>query len=183
MLLLSNLPYPSSSNRIRCLADTETRRTSTFLGPTVRTFLNKCSWIIIPTLPKLVHTLAAISCTAICQFYKISNSTRRMFTSVKAVSCTWACSRLASCSLSSENLLHQSYTHARDKVSSSYFALPLRRISAGYTFSFTRNLMIYRCCTLGVTGVTSSCTCNRDWEQCSHLPRRVFHCSGGDIFC
>jgi hypothetical protein len=98
-----------------------------------------------------MHTLDAISCTAICLFSKISSLTWQMFTYVTAFICTWACGQWATCSQPSENLLHQSYTFAHDKVSSSYCALNLWIISASFTFNFTRNLVIQHCSTLRVT--------------------------------
>jgi hypothetical protein len=76
-----------------------THRTHTFLN-------NRCSWIIICKLPTHMHTLDAISPTAISLFSKISSLMGRMFKSVTAVGCTWAYGRLATCSRLSENLLH-----------------------------------------------------------------------------
>lgn len=64
-----------------------------------------------------------------------------MTTFLTAVYCTWPWGRLATCSRPSENLLRQSYTLVTN----------LRRISAGFTFYFTRNFMIQSSSTLGVT--------------------------------
>jgi hypothetical protein len=73
--------------------------------------------------------LDAISYTVICLFPKISCSTRQMFTL-----CTAVC-----------------WTLAHYGVPSPHCAFNLQRVSAGFTFPFTRNLMIQHCSALGVT--------------------------------
>jgi hypothetical protein len=112
---------------------------------------NKCSWIVIFTLPTLMPLLNAISRTAIRLFPKISSSTRQTFTSRRAVGWTWACDRFATYLVPSKNLLYQPQTSAHDWVSFPYYSFNIRRISASVTVFFTRNLMIRRCSTLGVT--------------------------------
>lgn len=163
-LIFSEMSFPpvhSSSNIWQIQKHVEpSGRTSAYLGPTMRTFLNnKCSKVICLYTPS---TSAHLGCnityfnSSVVQEQLVR---RRVFTSVAAVGSMWTCDQLATGSRPLENLLRQSFTLARYKVSSQYCALNLWRISADFIFSFTRILMAQSCCTVRVADTDSILNC------------------------
>jgi hypothetical protein len=99
------------SNSNRCRRSADTTHYSFWLNINVfgthqaHTFLkNKCSWIIVSTLPTRMPLLDAISCNVIHQFPKISLSSWNVFTWRMAIGSMWARSSFKTSLQSSEHL-------------------------------------------------------------------------------
>lgn len=114
-------------------------------------FLNTVSMYNCSNTSSIVPLMDETSCAVIHLYSKLSSWTWQMFTLGTSVGWMRACCRFDTSLQPSENLLHQSWTLLCDRVSSPYHAFNLRRISACFTFSFNRNLMIQCYSTLGLT--------------------------------